>query len=157
CAAARPLPLGLGPEQEETVETLIEHTGQEARILWEDRPVKRTGYRWTPLLPLLTRRWFIGGLDAEHLIQHSSITLCDGSLTDPPIATWSDEALDDYCRRYNIGWVACWSPASVARMQNWKAATFVAALHDDGEGALFSVRAGNHSYVLRGQAELIRA
>jgi hypothetical protein len=155
CLSAPALELGLSAEQNDVVEKLIAHTGPEARILWENREPAR---RWAALLPLLTGRAFIGGLDPDHTIEHSSIGLGPDRLLDRPLGAWSsDAALDEYARRYNVGWVACWSPAAVARMQAWKSATLVAELHDQGKGYLFRVRTQNRSFVLKGQAELVHA
>jgi hypothetical protein len=156
CVVAPAFELGLEQDQESLIETLIQYTGPEARILWEDRSPPR---RWAPLLPLFTGRSFIGGLDPDQTIEHASIGLTGDRLLDPdrPLGLWTDSALDDYCRRYNVGWVACWSPNVVARMQAWKSATLVAELHDQGKGYLFKVRRERPSLVLKGQADVLHA
>ena len=58
----------LGAERLALVTTLAQYTTTEARILWEDRP--GTGSRWTALLPVLTGRTFLGGLDPEGAVEH---------------------------------------------------------------------------------------
>jgi hypothetical protein len=136
CVRPAPLTIGLGPEREALVEKLILHTGPEARILWEDMPLPADAPHWQALLPLLTGRSFVGGLDPEGVIEHALVGLRDQLLQDRPITAYSDVALEEYCRLYNIGWVVCWSPASAARLKQWKdgkkrpVASLVTALYD---------------------------
>jgi hypothetical protein len=151
-----PLQIGLGPERAALVEQLALHTGPDARILWEDRPLPRTAPRWAALLPLLTGRPFVGGLDPDGTIEHSQIAFVDRSLHDRAISTWSDAALEDYCRRYNIGWIACFSPAAVARFQAWRDASATAQIEENGCGYLFTINRPR-SYVLKGKAQLVHA
>ena len=80
CAGAAPLLIGLGPERQALVDTLVQHTGPEARILWEERPTSREASHWTALLPLLTKRDFIGGLDPDAFIEHTRAGLVDQTL-----------------------------------------------------------------------------
>ena len=68
---ARPFEVGLGPERTALVATLRRHTTPEARVLWEDQPRAKGASSWTALLPLLTERPFIGGLDPGGQIEHS--------------------------------------------------------------------------------------
>src|SRR5262249_31122497 len=91
-AGTAPLVLGLGPDREALVQTLRRHTGTEARILWEDRPVAREASRWSALLPVLTGRTFIGGLDPEGGIEHSQSGLIGQELAGHPIGRLSDGA-----------------------------------------------------------------
>jgi hypothetical protein len=157
-AGTAPLVLGLGPDREALVQTLRTHTGTEARILWEDRPVGRDASRWSALLPVLTGRTFIGGLDPEAGIEHSKAGLIKQELAGHPVGRLSDAALEEYCRRYNVGWVVCWSPAAVARFRAWKGgATEVAEVKDGGTGYLFRVHREKPSLALEGQAELLHA
>ncbi len=156
--AAEPLEIGLGPAEKAIVEKLILHTGPEARILWEDRPdsteysVPSTQYsrcrphvvtsHWPALLALLTDRSYIGGLDPEGITVHAAIGFADQFLAGQHIRTWTDVALEEYCRQYNIGWIACWSPAVIERMRQWPGARLKTGLEDSmgqGEGALFAV------------------
>ena len=160
---AEPFVIGLTPEQEALVETLIMHTGPEARILWECRPLPRQASRWSALLPLLTGRSFIGGLDPEATIQHMAIGLIDQKLNGRHINSWSAVDLEEYCRLYNIGWVLCWSPATGDCFKKWlvpknqKDNTAIVAVNDDTPGTLFAVRAHVPSYCLKGRAEIVHA
>jgi hypothetical protein len=156
-AGAKPFQIGLGPEREALIETLIRCTGQKARILWEDRPGPRTAPRWTALLSLLTGRTFLGGLDPDGCIEHSHAGLIKQKLDGKPIGDWKEDDLADFCRRYNVGWVAAWSPAVVGRFRAWKGAKEVARLHDGEEGYLFEVVGHVPTYALKGKAELIEA
>jgi hypothetical protein len=155
CVRSTPLQMGLRPEQADVVEKLVRLTGPEARTLWEDRPGLNVG--WTPLLPLLTGRTFIGGLDAERNCEHTRIGLAAGELAGQPMAQWNDVALEAYCRRYAVGWIVCWSPAAFQRLKTWSAATMVADLHDGGHGYLFRIHPETCSLILKGQAEVVHA
>jgi hypothetical protein len=159
CAGTTPLQVGLGPEREALVEVLKERTGPEARILWEDRAGPRTLPRWTALLPHLTGRPFVGGLDPDGTIAHSHAGFVRQRLAGRDIATWTDDALQDYCWRYNVGWVVAWSPAAVARFRDWKGGAVEVAVVRDGEpGCLFRVRRQRPaSYALKGEARLVHA
>jgi hypothetical protein len=153
CLHPAPLVVGLGPERAAVATTLSEQTTAEARILWEDRA---TGSRWSVLLPMLTHRAFVGGLDADSVIEHTQIGLTDQRLAGRPLSDWTDAELDDYCRRYNIGWICCWSPAAQARFRDWPDAEAIATLADGGTGSLFAVKR-EHSFALTGQARWLRA
>ena len=59
-----PLALGLNGDRQQIVKVLSEQTRDDARILWEDRSDQRSEC-WTALLPRLTDRAFVGGLDPE--------------------------------------------------------------------------------------------
>src|ERR1019366_10329053 len=155
--AIEPLEIGLGSERDAVVQTLLQYTTAEARILWEDRPCNRHASRWSALLPRLTKRSYIGGLDPDGFIEHSSISLINQSLDGWPIATgWTDEKLMDYCRRYNVRWIVAWSPAVIQRLEAWKDADKMAEVHDGTTGWLFQVRR-TPSFALKGQAELLHA
>jgi hypothetical protein len=158
CAGATPLVVGLGPERQALVDTLIRQTGPECRILWEDRPAGREASRWTALLPILTGRSFIGGLDPDAGIEHLQCGLLNETLEGRHIARLSDAALEDYCHRYNVGWAVCWSPAAVARFRAWTSgATEVAPVCDEGTGCLFRIRRSGPCMALKGQARLLHA
>lgn len=156
CLAAEPLRVGLEAERDELCTTLTEYTSAEARILWEDRPERQAAGQWTALLPLLTGRSYVGGLDAHPGIEHGYASFGGCSLAGRPLSDWSDADLEGFCRRYNVGWVVCWSPAAVARFRAWPDATVTSALHDDGEGTLFTIRRPL-SYTLKGQAQWLHA
>jgi hypothetical protein len=150
-AQARPLEIGLDEQRSALVEAVRERTGAEARILWEDRRAERRGSHWTVLLPVLTGRAFVGGLDGEAAIEHTTSGLVDYHLAGRSLAEWSDAELDDYCRRYNIGWIVCWSPAARERFARWPTAGQGSGLPSDGEGSpwLFALRR-RPSYALTG-------
>jgi hypothetical protein len=138
-----PLEIGLGEERLALIEAVIEQTTDQARILWEDRrgePGKLS--RWTALLPVLTERAFVGGLDAEGGIEHATNGLVDGALAGRPLEEWSNIELEDYCRRYNIGWVVCWSEGACKRFARWQTAGTGKPLPatEEGEGRLFTLR-----------------
>jgi hypothetical protein len=146
----RPLDIGLGEERSALVEAIRKQTSEEARILWEDRRGPRRASRWTALLPVLTGRAFVGGLDAEAGIEHATGGLVDHHLAGRPLAEWSDPELADYCRRYNIGWVACWSGGARERFSRWRAARSRSKLPGpEEEGELFALRR-RASYALTG-------
>lgn len=156
-AVVEPLQIGLGVKREAIVKAIADHTSADARILWEDRPLARARPRWSALLPILTGRSYMGGLDPDATIEHSAISFVDQALEGRPIGTWSDQALEDYCRRYNIGWAVCWSPAAIRRFREWEGAVALAEFDDDVPGALFLVKRSPRTFTLKGQARLIHA
>src|SRR5262249_59014905 len=100
----------------------------EGRILWEDRPGQSPTARWTALLPILTERSFLGGLDANAGIEHEYVRFADQMLAGRWLRDWSDAELEDFCQRYNVGWIACWSPAAMERLRAWRAARPIVTL-----------------------------
>ena len=154
-AHTTPFVLGLSQEQKAWVEVFKDYTKPEARILWEDMPEQDTDARWTALLPILTERAFLGGLDPEACIDHAYASLVAQNLAGRPIAGWSDAELSDFCRRYNVGWVVCRSPAAIARFMGWKDAQLILSMSSAAPGYLFELP--NRSYVLHGQARLVEA
>jgi hypothetical protein len=144
-----PLEIGLGEDRAELVEMVKEQTSEEARILWEERTIDRRGSRWTALLPLLTGRAFVGGLGADAEIEHATGGLVDQHLGGKPLRDWADAELEEYCRRYNIGWVVCWSPAVQERFQRWSLAEPGPVLPGEEKGRLFRLRR-KASYALVG-------
>lgn len=155
------LQLGLDADQQAILEVIQEHTTPEARILWEDRVTPPLTPHWTPLLTLLTERAYIGGLDAEAGIEHTTNGLTDAVLMGRPIRDWSDEALEEYCTRYNVGWLVCWSPAACDRLRDWKRASRLATLPPlaagEAPGCLFAVRRQRYSFALAGSARWLAA
>jgi hypothetical protein len=156
-----PLQLGPSPAARAVVGALVAHTTAEARILWEDRHAPPAAPRWTPLLPLWTERSYIGGLDAEAGIEHTAAALVDGSLAGRPLTECTDADLDDYCRRYNVGWVVCWSERAVARFRAWARSRELAALPPcdgagDEPGCLFALDRP-HEFALYGRARWLTA
>jgi hypothetical protein len=168
-APAEPLLVGLNPQQKAVLEALAKHTTPQARILWEDPPVRPSTSAWTALLPVLTQRTFLGGLAPRAAFDYAYADMVAPNLAGRPLAEWSADELADFCRRYNIGWVVCWSPAVAARFSHWQnadgqpLAEQAATLPPDpatGEpstaGTLFRLRRP-HSFILRGQARWLSA
>lgn len=151
----RPLRIGFSDAQQAVLDRLRGPTTTSARILWEDSRQAGDDGGWTALLPLLTGRPVIGGLDAEGRLEHMSIGLRDGWLAGRPLDQWSDDELDSYCRRYNIGWVMATSPAAAERFARL---TWAERQTPDGAGTteLFRLDRPN-SFVLRGQARWLNA
>ena len=117
--ANRTLPIGLPPSLTATTLALEQATTSDARILWEEAAATDD---WTPLLPVLTGRPFVGGLGRPAAIEHAAGRLRDGLLAGRYLANWTDAELAEYCRRYNIGWIACRTAAVAERLQRWPAA-----------------------------------
>jgi hypothetical protein len=151
-----PLVVGLCPERAEVIAAVCEQTTPDARILWEDRSGPPQLPRWTALLPVWTGRAYLGGLDPEAGIEHAHAGFTDQLLMGRPVRDWSDARLVEYCRRYNIGWVVCWSPAAVARLHAWKDAEALATFQDGETGCLFRVKRPR-SFALKGQAQWLGA
>jgi hypothetical protein len=140
-----PLEIGLDPEREEVVRALVDNTTPDARILWEDR----SGHTWTALLATLTERPYLGGLDPDGRLEHMYARLANDKLGNKPLADWSDLALLEFCERYNVGWVVCWSPDSVRRFRSLAFAKPIMELNDRGHGTLFRLDR-KPSYILKG-------
>jgi hypothetical protein len=153
--ATPPLAIGLGDERLALVETLKQQTTTEGRILWEDKRGRPEAPHWTALLAVLTERAFIGGLDPNGEVEHGGVGLVNQALRSRPLSQWSDAALESYCRRYNIAWVACWSPEVVVRMQTWPGAALVARMSDGGTVYLFAIPKAPRSFTLKGQATVL--
>jgi hypothetical protein len=148
-----PLAIGLHPQQEAIVRFLTERTSDDARILWEERPDAPAGEGWTALLPLLTKRSFLGGLDPRAGLDYAYAALAEQKLAGRPLVDWSDDELADFCRRYNVGWIACRTPATAARFRRWPHALPVGGPEPFTLFALDRPR----SYVLKGQARWVAA
>jgi hypothetical protein len=157
----RPFAIGLAPEVEELCRWLKERTDDSARILFEDqlRVLESTvpeSLHWSPLLPILTGRTFVGGQYNETPLQHHYAAFGDFTLGGRRIDRWSGGDLQAFFERYNIGWIVCWSPASTAVFNS------LTALAPEGEIArhtsrpterkyhLYSVRR-THSFMERGR------
>lgn len=149
-----PLTFGLNADRQEIVEHLKTTTTRDARILWEDRKLPRQASRWSALLPLLTDRYFLGGLDPAGTIEHSSISFLDEALEGRHISNWSNDSLAEYCKRYNVGWVVAWSPATLARFRAWSGVERELSVRDDVPGALFILKPQGGSFVTRGHATI---
>jgi hypothetical protein len=151
----RALALGLGRERTAVVDALRRHTTPTARVLWEDRRGPRTAPRWAALLPLLTGRPFVGGLDPDLSIEHTASGLADQALVGRPLEDWTDADLDVYCDHYNIGWVVCWTPRARHRFDDYarqgraEPTTELPDADGGSGGCLFTLRR-RHSYALKG-------
>jgi hypothetical protein len=155
CVRSTPLTIGLSPEKKAIVETLQARTNPDARILWEDQQESADGSRWTALLPILTGRAFMGGLDPDSGIEHSFASLVDQTLAGRGIREWTNAELDDFCRKYGIAWVVCRSPVAVERFRNWDGTTEVTSLEDGNGSWLFTLKP--RSLVLQGRGRVITA
>jgi hypothetical protein len=155
-----PLRIGLDENQQELIRVVREHTTPQARILWEDRCGTPLSLHWTALLAVGTDRFYMGGLDAEAGIEHTTNGLTDRFLAGRSVRDWRDEELNEYCQRYNIGWVACWSPAVRERFSQWEKAKRTTILPPretgESEGCLFTVRR-TPSFALVGSARWLAA
>jgi hypothetical protein len=134
---------------------LVNHTGPQGRILFEERPGDGPEAGWTALLADLTHRHFVGGLAPRWGVEHLFARLADGKLEDRPIAQWTDEELTQFWQRFNIAWVVCWSEEAQARLRSLPEAREVAEVHDGGKGVLFAL-ARNPNYFLRGQGQVVQ-
>jgi hypothetical protein len=148
-----PLELGLGDEQREMVRVLSEQTTPDARILWEDRPGSAGTAGWTALLPQLTGRSFLGGLDPDADIEHAYARLTEQALAGQALAEWDNKELATFCHRYNVGWVVCWSEATSKRFREWPDAHETAILNCETPGVLFTLPRSPRGFVLKGEAE----
>jgi hypothetical protein len=153
--SSSPLTLGLGPARQTLIETLITQTHPGARILWEDRPGRAGASQWTALLPLLTGRGYLGGLDPDANVEHAYASLAEQKLAGRPLAEWTDADLEAFCRRYNVGWVVCWSAPAKTRFDAWHAARRTATLQDGETGGLYTLPP--RSFVLHGRAGVVHA
>lgn len=150
--AAAPLRLGLTADQDDIVTAVREHTTPEARILWDETPDGRPGWNWTALLPVLTDRAYLGGLDPDAGMEYSYCGLRDGKLTGRTLADWTDAELARFADWYNVGWVVCRTPAAVERWQKVPGATAAARLTDGGRPVVLFALARKRSFVLTGTA-----
>jgi hypothetical protein len=147
---AEPLVIGFTNEQKELLAAIEEHTTSEARILWEDEA--RPGGSWSALLPLYTNRSFLGGLDTGAEIEHGYCSMCNEQLNGRPLAEWSDAELTDFCRWYNVGWVACRGARTAERWSRYPQAKVAARLTENGERVLLFAIDRPRSYILSGHA-----
>lgn len=153
---ATPLKLGLSVDQQRFAAGLREATSREARILIEDGDTAVPGWNWTALLSSLADRLFLGGLDPEAGVEHAYLGMRRGCLNGRPFAEWTAGERAEFCRLYNVGWVACRTPEAV---EFWGAdptvAKEVARFRDGGEVVLFELLRPK-SFVLSGTATVER-
>ncbi len=156
CLPVEPMEIGLNADRQAIVQALIAHTNEDARILWEDRTPQRQTSRWPALLPILTERRYIGALDPDGFIEHSSICLNQQTQETQLIPRSTDADWAKYCRRYNVRWIVAWSPTVIERLERWPAAKKLQQLTDVETGWLFEVNR-TPSYAIKGKADVILA
>lgn len=155
CLGTTPLAIGLTAEEQALVDALTTRTTPEARILWEDCSVSPGASHWSALLPIWTKRAYLGGLDANACIEHAYPAFVDQNLAGRPIGSWRNEELDEFCRHYNAGWAVCRSPAAVGRFQAWLGTDSFVTVPGSPPFCLFQLPP--RSFVLQGQARLVQA
>jgi hypothetical protein len=148
----RPLLVGLNHEQLAIVDAVKRHTSPDARVLWDDSPDHAPGWNWTALLPVLTDRPFLGGLDPRADMMYGYCGMHAGGLAGRPLGSWTDTELDHFCRWYNVGWVVCRSPAAADRWAKYPPAKAVAELAENGRPVVLFEIARPRSFVLSGTA-----
>lgn len=116
--STQPFTVGISAEQQDIIQAIQTHTNTQARILWQELPNAEQN-NWTCLLPLLTDRAYFGGLDSTECIEHTVGGLTQDSLKGQPLSAWSLRRFQEYCRRYNIGWIVCWSDPMKKQLQSW--------------------------------------
>jgi hypothetical protein len=158
--AFEPMPLIVGLDKERTaiVETLRSQTTPDARILWEESPPDAPGGNWSALLPTLTGRAFLGGLDGQAAVESSHCGLCGDRLNGRPLGDWTGPERARVVRQYNVGWVVARSPAVVAWWRADPTAREVARLPDPAGGTLTLIALDRTpSYFLTGSGTVAQA
>ncbi|QVL29891.1 hypothetical protein KIH39_13530 [Telmatocola sphagniphila] len=125
-----------------------------ARVLWEDSLVNLQEDGWTSLLAPFTGQAFLGGLDPECRMEHFYARLLDGRLAGKDIRLWSDQQLDQFFNRYNVGRVVVRTEASIERFRNYPAAR-----EENTDKLAFKIFTLNreHNFFLKGKGKLIEA
>src|SRR5262249_53875711 len=139
----------LTPEHDELVGILKHHTTLDARIVWDDSTDHRGGWNWTALLPVLTDRSYLGGLDCDSGVESSYCEMRDGKLNGRRLADWSDAQLAEYCRWYNAGWVVCRSAEARERWSRLPMAKLIATMN----GTVIFELDRPRSFILAGSAK----
>lgn len=155
CLHAAPLAVGFSESQKAFTRAVEQWTTPEARILIESIADGENESRWASLLPVVTQRAYLGGLDPEARIEHAFANLVHQDLAGRPIDRWRDEELAAFVRRYNVGWAACRSRAAVDRFTAWGDAQLVAGPNETGGHWLFRLQP--RSFVLLGRARVVQA
>lgn len=140
------LTVGLPADLNSLSVVLHDNTDPTARVLWED--FGGDGTVASVLLPLLTNRAILGGAGATNDSDAAFADLHDGVLAGRPITRWTDEELEAYCRRYNVGWIAAANDGSKERLSAWP---LIEPICSAGSRQIFAVRRP-HSFVLKGKA-----
>lgn len=150
--SAEPLLIGFTAEQRDLIAVLKQQTTPEARILWDETPGDAPGWNWSALLPLLTQRAYLGGLDPDAGVAHSHCALCGRQLTGRNLTDWSDADLAAFCRWYNVGWVVARTSTTVERWGRCSFARPVVWLKERGNPVVLFVLERSRSFVLSGTA-----
>lgn len=152
-----PLMLGLTRDQEQLIAALKQHTTSEARILIEDSDPTRAGWNWTALLPVLTDRVYLGGLDPDAGMEHSFCGMRAGKLNGRPLTEWHATDREVFCRRYNVGWVVCRTAETADWWARDPATRELGRFHDGGDVIVLYEVTRVRSFVLAGSATVERA
>ncbi|MDB5310528.1 MAG: hypothetical protein JWO38_4730 [Gemmataceae bacterium] len=147
-----PLVIGLSADQEQVVVALRDHTTPDARVLWDETTDHRPGWNWTALLPVLTGRAYLGGLDHDAGMEYSFCGMWEGRLNGRGLGEWTDPELGKFCEWYNVGWVVCRSPAAADRWGRLPMAKPVARLKEGGQPVVVYALDRPRSFVLAGSA-----
>jgi hypothetical protein len=150
CLRMEALPLGLRAETRQALNAVQNQTTASARILWEET---EDTDRWSPLLPVLTERSYVGGLGAGACIEHAAVRLAHGQLAGRALGDWSDADLADFCKRYNIGWIVSRTPAVATHFAKCALVKSTAPLPD---GATLHTLNRPHSFFVSGQGRVLQ-
>ena len=148
-----PAVVGLSDDQRAVVAALRDHTTAEARILWDDTTDHRPGWNWTALLPVLTDRAYLGGLDHEAGMEYSFCGMREGRLNGRQLSLWTDAELAAFCHWYNVGWVVCRGSPAADRWGKLPMARAIARLKEGGQPVTVFALDRPRSFVLSGSAK----
>ncbi len=148
-----PLDIGFTSEQLALITALKEQTTPEARILWDETTDHHPGWNWTALLPMLTDRAYLGGLDHDAGMEYSFCEMRNGRLNGRSLGDCSDAELAKYSWWYNVGWVVCRSPAAIDRWSKLPMAKPIARLKEGGQPVVIFALDRPRSFVLKGSAK----
>ena len=146
------LRVGFTTDQQRLIGAVVEHTTPAARVLWDDTTDLRAGWNWPALLPVLTGRAYLGGLDHEAGVEHSFCGMRNGVLNGRSLREWTDDDLAKFCHWYNVGWVVCRSAAAAERWGKHPAAEPVARMAEGGQPVVLFKLKRPLSFVLTGTA-----
>jgi hypothetical protein len=149
----RPFTLGRPTRADSFVRWAELQTRPDARIVWED--VAGSDDTWSVLLAPWSRRPFLGALGAGTDLEHGSMALRNGILAGRPMWIWSDEELECYCRRYNVGWFVCSGEMARERLSRFASAELLPS-PAGWEGRSFYAIRRPHGYLLRGTARTLK-
>lgn len=148
-----PVTLGLSAEQEAIVQTIVHHTTPEARILWDEPTDSQPSWNWSALLPQLTGRAYLGGLDPDAGVEHWFCCQLNGKLSGKGLEKWTDGELAEFCRKYNVGWVAARSPAAIERWRHCAMAKEVVRLREYDRDLILFALDRPRSFILCGSGK----